>query len=158
LNGSTRAAWVQARLTQICCISRTNTLDIPLSFTSATKTAAEKVLLNSGATENFINPRMVEKLGLGSIDLQEPRTVFNVDGTENQDGKITSYCLLNILKGRKEAAQIFYITNLGEDRIILGYPWLWEFDPQINWKEGKVQGPPIKLSTTGRSWKLKWAA
>jgi hypothetical protein len=118
----------------------------------------KKALLNSGATENFIDPRMVEKLGLGSIDLQEPRTVFNVDGTENQDGKTTSYCLLNILKGRKEAAQIFYITNLGEDRIILGYPWLWEFDPQINWKEGKVRGPPIKLSTTGRSWKLKWAA
>jgi hypothetical protein len=33
--------------------------------------AAEKALLDSGATENFINPRMVEKLGLGSIDLQE---------------------------------------------------------------------------------------
>jgi Aspartyl protease len=94
--------------------------------------AAEKALLDSGATENFIDPRMVEKLGLGSIDLQEPRTVFNVDGMENQDGKITSYCLLNILQGRKEAAQVFFITNLGEDRIILGYPWLREFDPQIN--------------------------
>jgi hypothetical protein len=77
--------------------------------------------------------------------------VFNIDGTENQDEKITSYCLLNILKGQKEVAQIFFITNLGEDRIILGYPWLREFDPQINWKEGKVCRPPIKLSTMGRS-------
>jgi Aspartyl protease len=68
-------------------------------FTNVTKTAAERALLDSGATENFIDPRMVKKLGLGTIDLQEPQTVFNIDGTENQDGKITSYCLLNILKG-----------------------------------------------------------
>jgi hypothetical protein len=34
--------------------------------------AAKKALLDSGATENFINPRMVEKLGLGAINLQEP--------------------------------------------------------------------------------------
>jgi hypothetical protein len=55
-------------------------------------------------------------------------------------------------------AQVFFITNLGKDQIILGYPWLREFDSQINWKDGKVHGPPIKLSTMGRSWKLKWAA
>jgi hypothetical protein len=68
-------------------------------FTNVIKTAAKRALLDSGATENFIDPRMVKKLGLGTIDLQEPQTVSNIDGTENQDGKITSYCLLNILKG-----------------------------------------------------------
>jgi gag-polyprotein putative aspartyl protease len=119
-------AWVRAREMQTCCISRINTLDLPLTFLSAKKTAAEKALLDSGATENFIDPRMVRKLGIGMVELAQPRTVYNVDGTENQGGQIKELCILNILQGKKEAAQPFFVTNLGEDRLILGYPWLKE--------------------------------
>ena len=97
-------AWVQARTMQTCCISRINTLDLPLTFSSAKKTATKKALLDSGATENFINPRMVRKLGIGTMELAQPRMVYNVDGTENQGGQIKELCILNILQGRKEAA------------------------------------------------------
>jgi gag-polyprotein putative aspartyl protease len=150
-------AWVRAREMQTCCISRINTLDLSLTFSSAKKMAAEKALLDSGATENFIDPRMVRKLGIRTVELAQPRTVYNVDGTENQGGQIKELCILNILQGKKEAAQPFFITNLGEDRLILGYPWLKEFNPTIDWTQGIVKGPPIKLGTTGKSWKLKWA-
>jgi predicted aspartyl protease len=50
---------------------------------SVKKLAAYKALLDSGATENFINPRMADKLGIGRIPMVNPRTVFNMDGTEN---------------------------------------------------------------------------
>ena len=76
---------------------------------------------------------------------------------ENQGGQIKELCILNILQGKKEAAQPFFITNLGEDRLILGYLWLKEFNPTIDWMKGIVKGLPIKLGTTGKSWKLKWA-
>jgi hypothetical protein len=142
---------------QTCCISRINTLDLPLTFSSAKKTATEKALLDSGATENFINPRMAKKLGIGMVELTQPRTVYNVDGTENRGGQIKEFCILNILQGKKEAAQPFFITNLGEDWLILGYPWLKEFNPTIDWAQGIMKGPPIKLGTTRKSWKLKWA-
>jgi Reverse transcriptase (RNA-dependent DNA polymerase)/gag-polyprotein putative aspartyl protease len=136
---------------------RINTLDIPLIFSSAKKIATEKVLLDSGATENFINPRMVKKLGIGTVELTQPRTVYNMDGTENQGGQIKELCILNILQGRKEAAQPFFVINLGKDQLILGYPWLKEFNPTIDWTQGTMVGLPIKLGTTRRSWKLKWA-
>ena len=29
----------------------------------------------------------------------------------------------------------FLVTNLGEDEIVLGFPWLAAFQPKINWKE-----------------------
>jgi hypothetical protein len=100
---------------------------------------------------------MVDKLGIGRVPMTNPRTVFNVDGTENQGGQVNHYCVLNVLQGKKQSAQVFFITNLGNDRLIFGYPWLEEFAPQIDWKNRTILGPPVKLTTTGRSWKIKWA-
>jgi len=37
---------------------------------------------------------------------------------------------------------------LGKDRMILGYPFLREFNPQINWSEGKLQGGTVVLQST----------
>src|ERR1700744_922018 len=30
------------------------------------------------------------------------------------------------------------ITNLGSEDIILGLPWLWKVNPNIDWKEGRL--------------------
>jgi hypothetical protein len=43
--------------------------------------------------------------------------------------------------------QQFYITALGKDCIILGYPFLYDFNPKINWKTGKIQGEPVQLQS-----------
>jgi hypothetical protein len=43
--------------------------------------------------------------------------------------------------------QRFYITNLGSDRIILGYPWLHAFNPYIDWPNCKLTGPKVKMET-----------
>jgi hypothetical protein len=65
---------------------------------------------------------MVEKLGIRKVPMVNPRTVFNVDGTENQGEQVNHYCILNVLKGKKQSAQVFFITNLGNDHLIFGYP------------------------------------
>jgi hypothetical protein len=41
--------------------------------------------------------------------------------------------------------QQFYITDLGSDRIILGYPWLRTFNPNIDWPNCKLVGPKVKM-------------
>jgi hypothetical protein len=64
--------------------------------------AVYEALLDSGATENFIDPCMVEKLEIGKVPMINPRTVFNVDGTKNKGGQVTHYCILNILQGKKQ--------------------------------------------------------
>jgi hypothetical protein len=58
---------------------------------------------------------------------------------------------------KKRGSSALFIMNLGEDQLILGYLWLKEFNPTIDWTQGTMMGLPIKLGTTGRSWKLKWA-
>jgi hypothetical protein len=69
-------------------------MNIPFSFICAHGMAEETALLDCGATENFMDQRMVERLGIGTRKMKQPRRVFNVDGTENKHGTLTHYCLL----------------------------------------------------------------
>jgi len=34
---------------------------------------------------------------------------------------------------------------LGHNRFILGYPWFREFQPNIDWANGMLRGPPIHM-------------
>jgi hypothetical protein len=56
---------------------------------------------------------------------------------------LTHYCLLQVKKGDKNLLQRFYITSLGADHTILGYLWLRDFNPNIDWGQGKVLGVPV---------------
>jgi hypothetical protein len=95
---------------------------------------------------------MARRWELPTRDLIYPRKVFNVDGTENRNGMIVKSCMLCVRRGEKQARQRFYITNLGDDRILLGYPWLEEFNPDIDWKAGAMKGPQIELEVTSLAW------
>ena len=97
----------------------------------------EMALLDSGATENFLNYRMVQKLKINTSKLTQPRRVFNINGTENKAGNISTTCTMPITYAGKQMEQTFYVSNLGEDRAILGYPFLYDFNPKPDWKKGK---------------------
>ena len=43
----------------------------------------------------------------------------------------------------------FFLTGIGNDHFILGYPFLFAFNPQIDWKKGHILGPATKISTIG---------
>jgi hypothetical protein len=103
--------------------------------------------LYSGATENCIDYRTVTKLRLGTQKLSKPRPIINVDGTRNSGGIIEHCVHLYVTQGQKEERLRFYVTNLGRDRIILGYPWLEAFNLEINWGEGQIKGPKIQFKT-----------
>ena len=70
-----------------------------------------------------------------------------MDGTVNRQGTITHVCHLLVAQGNKKQRTPFYITNLGTDRFILGYPWCQEFKPNIDWSESKLMGPKIHMET-----------
>jgi hypothetical protein len=47
----------------------------------------------------------------------------------------------------KKIKERFYITGLSGIELILGYPWLRDFNPQIDWPTNKLLGPKVHLST-----------
>ena len=132
-------------------VSNRNSVNIELSFSTIHGKAAERALIDSGATDNFIDQRTAKRLHLTPRQLKQPRLLYNVDGTENLSGRVTSYCDLLITRGKDESVQRFFLANLGKDRIILGFPWLHHFNPQIDWSKGGVTGTPFHVAVTSRS-------
>ena len=75
-------------------IRRISAINMKIPFQSLNKQAEETVLIDSGATENFLDKATWERISIGSHKTAKPITVYNVDGTENSQGKITHYCWL----------------------------------------------------------------
>jgi len=95
--------------------------------------AEQITLIDSGATESFIDYRTVTKLRLGVTKIPQLQKIYNVDGMENQAGLIKHCIHLYVNhEGKQKQAKVF-VMNLGKEQIILGYPWLEEFNPDINW-------------------------
>jgi hypothetical protein len=128
-------------------ISEKSSIKIPFSFICTCRTADENTLLDSAATENFVDKQLVKQLKIGRQKMNQPRRVFNVDGSENKHRTLTHYCLLRVKKGNLNRLQRFYITNLGSDQVILGYLWLRDFNPNVDWKSGHVLGPKVTIKT-----------
>jgi hypothetical protein len=73
--------------------------------------------------------------------------VFNVDGSINKYGTITHAYNLMVSHGTKKEQQHFYVTNLGKDRFIFGFPWCRTFKPNIDWTKAQIRGPQVQVET-----------
>jgi predicted aspartyl protease len=140
-------ALIRACITESVYVSRKRSIKINLLLHTERKRAIKKALLDSGATECFIHPNVVEQLQLTKVKLPKPRKVKNVDGTLNQSGEVIEGVILIIKHNGKPQKHLFYVANIGEDDLILGYPFLEAANPEINWKEGTMEGTIILLTT-----------
>ena len=66
-------------------------MQLHLSIHLSQKRAETITLLDSGATENFINMQYAKELCLPIKWLHWPQPVYNVDGTRNKNGDIEHY-------------------------------------------------------------------
>ncbi len=122
---------------------------IPVLFKSTHATAKREVLADSGATDNFINLQLLKQLRISYLPVDKPIKIWNVDGTLNQDGNITHYTNLQVQTRSEDHILRFLITNLGKDKVILGYPWFTAFEPKIQWREATLEEEyqPVVIST-----------
>jgi hypothetical protein len=127
-------------------------MKIPVSFRTSYARADKQILVDSGATDNFIDPRLLKRLGLRSLRLERPRKIWNIDGTNNRAGMISDYVDLNVQSGNKGTKMWFLVTDLGLEDLILGYPWLAYFEPKFSWKEGVIDTTHLPIIIRSLSW------
>ncbi|SRR6266702_324134 len=122
---------------------------IPVLFESAHAMAEREVLVDSGATDNFISKNLLNQLKIAYLPVEVPIKIWNVDGTHNQDGAISHFTDLQVHTGEEAKTLCFLITNLGRDEVILGYPWLMAFEPVIHWKDATLDKKcqPVVISS-----------
>ena len=111
--------------------------------------AETSALLDSGATENFIHLDYARRRRLSVKQLTVPRKIVNVDGTPNAKGEIKYYTDLDMNHGATKVRLRFFLTDIGERDIILGYPWFAAVQPNIDWKRGWIatEQLPVILRT-----------
>ena len=103
---------------------------------SRSKRAETIALLDSGATENFINISYTQKLNLLIQRLTQERRLFNVDGTLNKAGTLEYYTDIVTRTETKRTCLHYFLTDLGDNQVILGYPWFTSTQPRIDWAKG----------------------
>ena len=115
-----------------------NSISVPILINrNESKETVETLgLLDSGAGGQFINQNYARKAGFEIKKLDKPLRALNVDRTMNKRGTITSFVGLNAQINGKQMDLRLLVTGLGKQKIILGFPWLHEYNPEINWKTG----------------------
>ena len=112
---------------------------------SIAKRAESIALLDSGATENFMNLAYAKWLRLPIKQLPDPGPVLNVDGMENKSRKLKYYTNLNVRTGQNTTTLRFFLSDLGEHKVILGYPWFAVTQPRIDWKKGWIDHSQLPI-------------
>ena len=113
-------------------------MKVPITIKTSYNMAEVPSLVDSGATNNFIHPRMIRQLRLGTSLLDKPKKLFNVDDTQNKAGSVTRYVDLSVTTNQEEQQMRFLVSDIGRESLILGYPWLAAFEPHFKWKEGTL--------------------
>jgi len=98
-----------------------------------------KALLDSGATGNFIDKDFVHTKGISTRSISRPILVFNVDSSPNEAGQISEVVDV-VLRYKTHSERTFLaVSNLGKQSMILGYTWLKDHNPEVNWQTREVQ-------------------
>ena len=121
-----------------------NSLFILVTLESEDKIVETLGLIDSGAGGKFIDQNFAKEEGLKTKDLENPLVVYNIDGTLNKKGTIRKYVELPMTINGKKTLEQLMVTGLGKLKIILGFPWLNEQNPVIDWKIGTVSFPEKK--------------
>jgi hypothetical protein len=115
-------------------ITHYRSMCIPVLICTSYFMAEKKALVDSVATDNFMHPAFAKRMGLGLQKLPNPKKIFNIDNTTNKSGMITHFLDLDICTNGIHKEMRFLITDIRNEEILLGYPWLATFKPKFNWR------------------------
>jgi len=103
------------------------------------KECATTALVDSWASENFIDKAYAEASRIPIQQKTTPRRVLTVDGSEVTGGLVTHDTRVHLtINLHEEDIQLHCIT-IGNAPIILGLPWLNLHNPVIGWKNHTVK-------------------
>ena len=133
-------------------IAQNHAIKVLFQLQTSWKRVDQKALLDSGAMECFIHPRVVARLQLTKQKLEKPRKVQNVDGTTNKDGEILEAVDLLVNNNGKSATHAFFVANIGQDDYILGYPSFEASTPNVDWHGAQIEGITSVSTTDTSNW------
>jgi len=124
-------------------------LPVEIGTTDTSELHSVKALLDYGATGSFINRDFVRSKGMNTRTLLWNISVFNVDGSPNEAGQITEVVDIVLCYKTHSKRMLLAVSGLGKQSLILGYDWLKDHNPKIDWKKGEVEMTHCPLRCEG---------
>jgi len=140
----THTAWLRKTSDNVYMSNR-KSMTLKAYVHAAHRRTEAPALLDSGATENFMSLTYAKWLKVPFKRLPHERPLFNVDGTTNKTGSLKYYADLQVQTGTKRTNIRFFLTDLGDHKIILGYPWFAANQPKIDWARGWIDTTQLPL-------------
>jgi len=100
---------------------------------------ATTALVDSGASENFIDKAYAEASGIRMQRKTASRQFLTVDGSEVAGGPVTHDAQIHLAINHHEEDIRLHCITIGNAPIILGLLWLKLHDPVIGWKNHTVK-------------------
>jgi len=114
-------------------------LPIEVSTTDTSEVYSVKALLDSGAMGNFIDRDFVRTKGINTQSISRPIPVYNVNSSSNEASRISEVVDVVLHYKTHSERTLLTVSSLGKQNMILGYTWLKDHNPEVNWQTGEVQ-------------------
>lgn len=107
-----------------------------------------RALVDSRASSNFMHAEVAKRLKVETRPTGKHEQLFMADGTPATGGLLTHEATLNVhMLGGVQRIR-FDILEKSKYCVILGRPWLKEYNPRINWKRMRYVRPTQKAIWT----------
>jgi len=112
---------------------------VEIGTTDTSELHSVKALLDYRVTGSFIDRDFVHSKGMNTWTLLCNIPVFNVDGSPNEAGQISKVVDVVLCYKTHSERMLLAISGLGKQSMILGYDWLKDHNPRIDWEKGEVE-------------------
>jgi len=124
-------------------------LPVEIGTTDTSELHSIKALLDCRATRSLIDRDFVCLRGMNTWTLSHNIPVFNVDGSPNEAGQISEVVDIVLYYKTHSERMLLAISGLGKQSLILGYDWLKDHNPKIDWEKGEVEMTHCPLRCEG---------
>ena len=98
-----------------------------------------KALLDSGATKSFIDRDFIHSKGINTQTLLHNIPVFNVNSSPNKVEQISEVIDILLYYKTHSERMLLAVSGLGKQSLILGYNWLKDHNPKVDWEKREVE-------------------
>ena len=120
-----------------------------IGTTDTSELYSVKALLDCGATRSLIDRDFVHLKEMNTQTLSHNIPVFNVDGSPNEAGQISEVVDIVLRYKTHSERMLLAISGLGKQSLILGYDWLKDHNPKIDWEKEEVKMTRCPLCCEG---------
>ena len=120
-----------------------------IGTTDTSELYSVEALVDCGATRSLIDRDFVCSKGMNTWTLSHNIPVFNVNGSPNETGQISEVVDIVLRYKTHSERMLLAVSRLGKQSLILGYDWLKDHNPRIDWEKGEVEITRCSLQCEG---------